>query len=111
MEYNFLNHEPGKAILAIKGRIDAVSYLVFEEAVLTYFDDTNKKLLIDFSQIEYISSAGLRTLLRTVKKIKLNNGYFALFGVNDLNFEVLRVSGFLSMFEIFKTKDEALKNF
>lgn len=108
MEYYFKTNKTGQTILEIKGRIDAITYLKFETLLLDFFNADNNKLFIDFSCIEYISSAGLRALLKGLKKARTKNGRLVLFGLNEAVLEVFNISGFAKLFEINQDEKEAL---
>jgi anti-sigma B factor antagonist len=69
------------------------------------------KLVVDFSTLNYISSAGLRVLLATAKKLKGLGGQLRMFGLNDTVQEVFEISGFSTIFSVFATEAEALEGF
>jgi anti-anti-sigma factor len=56
-------------VVALAGRFDAQSAGDVEDSLNTALDGGAKKILVDMGDIEYISSAGLRVLLSTAKKI------------------------------------------
>lgn len=78
-------------IVKVKGRIDSNSAPKFEEAMKFLKDNDN--LILDFSELEYTSSAGIRVLLSTYKILR-DDGTMKLTGVNDTVYEVLRTTGF-----------------
>ena len=68
-----------------------------------------KKIVIDFAQTSYISSAGLRVLLKTAKTLHQKSGKLALCGANEQILEVLEMSGFLTMMQHHKNLDAAVE--
>ena len=68
----------------------------------------NQKLLIDLSDLEYISSAGLRALLVTAKRIRKESGKMCLCGLKENVMEVFEISGFSAIFDSAVTEEEAL---
>jgi anti-anti-sigma factor len=100
--------EKGAVIATIKGRVDAVTAPELEKQ-LTELIDTGKNILItDLGELEYISSAGLRVILSTAKKLKTNQGDLILTGLHGTVKEVFEISGFISIFKIFDTAEAAL---
>ena len=65
------------------------------------------RLIIDLSQIEYISSTGLSAFLSAAKKIRAQGGTMALAGLNNRIRLVFEMSGFLRLFPIYATVDAA----
>jgi len=80
-------------------RIDTVNSPDFENEIndeLGKFDS----LIIDFSNLEYISSAGLRVLIATQKKLKPENIPMTIKNANDTIKEIFRMSGFDKILKI-----------
>jgi len=108
MEYTFKSLEKGITVISVSGRLDAITYQEFEEKILAVFNEEKKGLIIDFSKVDYVSSAGLRAMLRAVKKKKETRGALALFGLNANITELFKIAGFYPLFEIFSTEQEAV---
>ena len=68
------------------------------------------KLVLDLSGLEYISSAGLRSLLGLSKKAKAAGGGMALFGLSGLPREIFQVSGFDTVFPMHESLETAAKS-
>jgi anti-anti-sigma factor len=66
------------------------------------------KMVFDFSETEYISSAGLRVILKAAKLLTQKGGALALAGANEQITEVLEVSGFMAMMKCHNSLDEAI---
>ena len=88
-----------KLAIALSGRLDTTTAPQLEEALVSALDGVTD-LVFDFGQIEYISSAGLRILLNTQKKISAAGGSMKLVGVNDVVREVFEVTGFINILTI-----------
>jgi anti-anti-sigma factor len=73
--------------------------------------DGQIRMVVDFTSLNYISSAGLRVLLATAKKLKGLGGQLRMFGLNDTVHEVFEISGFSTIFSVFATEEEALEGF
>jgi anti-anti-sigma factor len=98
-------------ILRIKGRLDAISAPGAEKKVFEYINNGQHKLLIDFSEVDYLSSAGMRMLLSTTKKLKTLSGKLILCSVNMSVMDVLKMSGFDHVLEIAENQDDAMRKF
>ena len=82
------------------GRIDTNTSTEFEEKLVEILDRSETNIVIDLSEIDYVSSAGLRIFLMAAKKLKSLNGYFILAAMNDHIKEVFDISGFTPIFTI-----------
>ncbi len=79
--------------LEIIGRLDTVTSPQLEEELKSISEDV-KKLVLDFAQLEYISSAGLRILLKT-QKTMMKKGQMVIRNANDSIKEVFELTGFM----------------
>lgn len=91
------NQEAEKLTLAIEGRIDTTTAPQFEAEIDAIADTT--ELVLDFSGVEYISSAGLRVVLKA-QKLMNKNGKMKLTNVNDDVMDVFDITGFLDILTI-----------
>ena len=67
-----------------------------------------KKVALDFSSLDYISSAGLRVLLGVAKKLKGSGGTLGMFGLNQSVKEVFEISGFSTILAVYPSEADAL---
>lgn len=96
------------AVLEPTGRIDSSTSKAFEDRILGLIDQGSRAVIVDFSKLDYISSAGLRVLLMAAKKVKAAQGSLALAAMSPPIMEVFQVSGFSAIFTITETRDEAV---
>ena len=82
--------------LAITGRLDATTAPNLEAVVNELYEDA-KELVIDMSELEYISSAGIRVLLGAYKKMNLTQGTIRIVKANDMVREVFEMTGLSEM--------------
>src|SRR5262245_31175603 len=68
-------------VVTVRGRLDGASSSVFAERMEKLISGTQPRLLLDFSGVDFVSSAGLRVVLGTLKKVKAAKGVFALCAV------------------------------
>jgi anti-sigma B factor antagonist len=71
----------------------------------------SSKILLDMSQVKYMSSAGVRMLLTIYRQMASNDGRVALVGMYEQIQDTLSVTGFLSHFTTYQTVDEGLAAF
>lgn len=99
-------HQQDEAtVLAVSGRLDAMTAPDFEQESATV---DGAKLILDLSELEYVSSAGLRSILALAKRLNSTGGSLALCNVTGLVKEVLEMSGFDSFLPIHPSLDAAL---
>ena len=90
--------EGEKLTVAISGRLDTTTAPELEEALKESMDGISE-LVIDFTETEYISSAGLRVLLSAQKTMN-KQGSMVVTGVNDVIMEIFEVTGFVDILDI-----------
>jgi anti-anti-sigma factor len=94
---------------AVNGRMDAVTAPDFDVWISDRVNAAELFLILDLSGLEYVSSAGLRSLLAAAKQIKVSQGDLVLCGLSGTVEEVFRISGFINIFRVFSSVDQALK--
>ena len=97
MQMNY-NKEAEKLTVAPEGRLDTVTAPEFEKAVGELLSGVSD-LVLDMTKITYVSSAGLRVILK-LQKVMANQGQMKLIGVNETVMEVLEITGFASILHI-----------
>ena len=92
----------GKAYIAVSGRIDVnTTKLLHDELLSIDFDEVNE-LIMDFDDVQYISSAGLRTLLSLKKRMR--DKPCLIDNVNESVEDIFKVTGFAELLN-YKTKN------
>jgi len=87
-------------VISIEGRIDTNTAPQLDEAVNKLIGDT-KRVVLDFTGVEYISSAGLRVVLSLHKTMRANGGELVIAHAKDEVMEIFDMTGF-SGFLIFE---------
>ena len=98
-------------VLKMSGRLDAISSPSAEKKILEYIDSGHTKLLLDFSHVDYLSSAGMRMLLSIAKRLKMVSGKMVICSVSVNVMDVLKMSGFDHVLELTKTEESGLQRF
>jgi len=101
--------EGNGTVVQLQGKVDATSAPSVEQALVGVIDQGEKRLVIDCAGLDFISSAGLRSLLLAVKKMKAAGGGIALAALQPNVKEVFDISGFSALFTIHGSKVDALK--
>ena len=97
-----LNHvqEGANTIITIKGRLDAATAPVADNAIKKIMEEDCRRVLFNLDHLEYLSSGGLRVILGVAKEIKRNEGKLVLCSLNQFVKEIFEVSGFESLIPI-----------
>ena len=103
-----INKLENVTILTIKGRSDASNVSKLESACTKLINSQANAILIDCTHLEYISSAGLRILLKMAKQVKKNDGQLALAHLNDYVQQIFEISGFTELFPAYDSVLEGL---
>ncbi|NBS54157.1 anti-sigma factor antagonist [bacterium] len=103
------NKEGKATVVQLQGKVDATSAPSVERALVGAIEQGEKTLVIDCASLDFISSAGLRSLLLAVKKMKAAGGQIALAALQPNVKEVFDISGFSSLFLIHGSKADAIK--
>ncbi len=98
----------GVFIVMPDGRLDTNTSPEAEQLIMAAIENGENKVVIDFSKTDYISSSGLRVILKTAKVLKPKNGTAALCNTNKQIHEVLEISGFLGVVNTFNSLDDAM---
>lgn len=95
-----INEQDGRLIAAINGDLDNAASSQAERSLAPVFDRTDCDVVIDCTEMQYISSSGLRLLLNVFKHTRSNGHAAILKGMNDEVKEVFELSGFLQLFKV-----------
>ncbi len=101
--------ENGRVVVSVAGRMDAVSAPDFDRRCEEWLAEGVALFVIDFSGLEYISSAGLRSLLVLAKKLAARKGAVVIASLKDVVRDVFTISGFGSIFPIADSVEAALR--
>lgn len=97
-----------KTVLTLEGKIDGKTAPELQETILPYIVK-NSRILLDMTQVSYLSSAGLRVLLAIYRKAKQEQAEFVLVGLSENIKDIMFITGFLKHFNIIDTKEAGLQ--
>ena len=89
----------GKYVAALEGEMDTAAAMEVEEVLKPLYSSDGKDVIIDCKGLEYIASSGLRILLGILKGAKASGSKVTLRDVNEDIMSVLKLTGFISIFE------------
>jgi len=98
-------------LFEVIGRVDSTNAGELGAALDKTVDEGRSNLVLDLSNVEYMSSAGLREMVRVLKRVKRGGGDLRLANPSDRVKEVLELAGLDTIFEIYPTQVEAVGSF
>jgi len=111
-EFNASVKDQGSvSVVYLKGFLDAHTAPALENTFSDLIDQSKYRIVVNFKELAYISSAGLGVFMAFIEKIRENNGDIKLAGMSDKVFNIFDLLGFPLLYEIFKSEDEAVKKF
>lgn len=99
------------SVVALRGNLDSNTAPQAQQALDAIVANGGKKVAVDFTALDYISSAGLRVLLGTAKKLSGSGGKLRIFGLNETVKEVFDISGFSTILAVSPDEGAALRGF
>lgn len=101
----------GVRVVEMRGRLDSVTAGPAGDSMDAIAQGPDKQVVVNLQHLDYVSSAGLRVLLRAAKLIKTHRGEIKLCQANPSVKQVLETSGFNSLITLLDTEDEAVRSF
>jgi stage II sporulation protein AA (anti-sigma F factor antagonist) len=95
-------------LLSIEGQINGNNAASLEQNLRAYVDKALYRIALDFTGVDYISSAGLRVVLLLAKQLKEHAGALALFGLRKSVLDIFEMCGFVDILTIVKSREDAL---
>lgn len=98
-------------IVAVSGSIDALTASELVKMLNEHIYDGHPNVIVDFGKVEFMSSAGLRAILTSVKEARAAGGDFRLASPQPSIDKVLKMAGFHNIVKIYPSVEEALASF
>jgi anti-sigma B factor antagonist len=99
------------SVVTVSGRVDSATAPELEGKLRELVDAGKTQLVLDLTNVEYMSSAGLRAMVSTLKAVKRVNGDLRISSPSPRVEEVLRLAGLTSIFNIHPTQEDAVAAF
>lgn len=103
-----LDREENTLIVSPQGRLDSNNAGAAEARIVEMIDAAAPQVVLDFSRLDYISSAGLRVVLGVAKRVKQANGRMALCSLQPHIREVFEISGFMTILTVCDDRSRAI---
>ena len=91
-----------------EGRIDGTNARQFQDDLDSVIEEGDRAVILNFQDLMYISSAGIRVVLMTAKTLQRREARFALCSLSEPVREIFEVSGFDKIIPIHSSQDEAI---
>lgn len=99
------------SVMNVKGRVDSDSAPQFDNALSRLLNDKRNKIILNLQGVEFLSSAGLRAMVKALKDAQNSGGDVRLASVSEPIEVILRTVGMMQMFKMFSTSEEAAAGF
>jgi anti-sigma B factor antagonist len=99
------------SVVKVSGRVDSMTAPELEKALQGLMDTNRNQLVLDLQETDYMSSAGLRVLVASLKTAKKNGGNLRLAQLSTRVKEVLDLAGLTPVFEIYSDVVEAVGSY
>ena len=101
------SRKTGVYIVKPEGRLDTETYLILDEKIASLLEPATRVLILDMSELDYISSAGVRVVFKTKKSLNESGGEFMMTNLKPRIRKVFEIINALPTISIFKNVDEA----
>ena len=109
MSLDLTTHTAGNSlVVSFNGRLDALTAQEAEQRLAALIDEGQHRLVLDLAELAYVSSAGLRTLLSTAKRLNKVQGKLAFCALRPAIHDLFVISGLNGIFTIVKTEADAI---
>jgi len=98
-------------VVYMAGRLDTNTSVMADTRLKELIGSGNQRILFNLSDLDYISSSGLRVLLVTLRKLRKNRGDLKLACLKPMVKEIIHLAGFDRIFMLYGTEEEALQSF
>ncbi len=102
--------EQGWSVVTAKGRLDSVTVVRFTDLCTAWIDAADSNVVLDLSGLEYVSSAGLSSILGAAKQVEARHGRLVVAGLKGLVKEVFSISGFETVLTTYPDVESAIQN-
>ena len=110
MEIKEAGKEKNMKIISLEGKMDAISAPEFEDKMGEWLAQGETSFIINLGEVNYMSSAGLRSILIVAKRLKEQNGRLIFVELREEVQKIFRISGFSSMIPTYESLEAALEH-
>jgi anti-sigma B factor antagonist len=99
------------SVMKVKGRVDSETAPEFDDALTKLLQNNKNKIVLNLQDVNYMSSAGLRAMVKAYQSANKSGGDVRLAAVSEPIEVILRTVGMMQMFKMFSTSEEAAAGF
>ena len=110
MEIKEAGREKNTKIISLVGKMDAISAPEFETKMGEWVEQGETSFIVNLGEVNYMSSAGLRSILIVAKNLKQQDGKIIFVNLREEVNKIFRISGFSSMIPTYESVEVALEN-
>lgn len=99
----------GVTVIEVAGELDLYTAPRLKEHLLAAIEGDSLKVAVDMSGVHFIDSSALGVLIGGIKRLKPKGGQMVLISVDENVNWIFKITGLNSVFDIYATRDEALK--
>ena len=100
--------DSGTLIIQTEERVDSANAQAFYQELDSAIESDDRAVVMDMERLAYISSAGLRVILQTARKLQQQNAKFAICSLSGTVREVFEISGFDRVIDIHSSQEDAI---
>jgi anti-sigma B factor antagonist len=99
------------SVMKVKGRVDSETAPELDDALTKLLQDNRNKIVLNLQDVNFMSSAGLRAMVKAYQSANKSGGDVRLAAVSEPIEVILRTVGMMQMFKLFSTSEEAAAGF
>lgn len=99
------------SVMKVNGRVDSETAPEFEKALINLIEENCSKIVLNMQGVDFLSSAGLRAMVKALKGAQRGGGDVRLVSVSEPIKGILLTVGLNQMFKMYSTNEEALTGF
>ena len=103
--------ENGVEVVEVDGKLNTGASPDLEKYLIALIEDGTTNILLNLEYLDFLASTGLRVILATGKKLVGSGGKLVICNPNLMVMDVLKMSGFSQLFEVFDSEDDSLGSF
>ncbi|MYD42473.1 MAG: STAS domain-containing protein [Gammaproteobacteria bacterium] len=107
--FDVASAEEGSAlVIDVSGRVDGTNASAFDTSLQELIGESSQAIVLDLDGLTYMSSAGLRTILMTAKRLQARKAELALCSLRSTINEIFQIAGFDRILAVCDTRSEAV---
>ena len=110
MQAVYVEQKDGVSVFNLQGRIDASNSNQIHEKIMDEIESGASNIVINFSEVSYISSAGLRILVYTSKTMKKKSGTLSICAMSKNIEKIFQISGLMGLFDVHSNLEASLSS-